>query len=70
MRYILIIFFISFPTPAIAAIRQMCVDKQCITVELAQTPQALTAGLMGRDRLVDGHGMLLFLTILISIPFG
>ncbi len=36
----------------------VCIGEKCFSVELADTPDKRTSGLMGRDGLGDGAGML------------
>lgn len=49
-----------FPACGFAQARtaSVCVRDQCVTAEIADTPQARATGLMHRDSLAPGRGML------------
>lgn len=60
MGILLILFLPEYPAPVPQPqnISQVCFGSECFTVELALTPEQQAQGLMGRESLDPGSGML------------
>lgn len=53
------VYFLQSRPQEAKTIPQACLEKQCINLEIADTPEKRALGLMGRKELAENRGMLI-----------